>query len=104
MADDEPEKAGTKSAAIELYRKRKQQALEKKKLPEKLRAAVVTFQQLAEAALEYSQTNKASYKTDTYRMPPLIEEFGARQAENILPEEFEAWLDEQAEVRPVVCG
>lgn len=34
------EKAGTKSAAILLYRKRKQQALEGRKLPEKLKCAV----------------------------------------------------------------
>jgi len=35
------EKAGTKSAAILLYRKRKQEALEGRKLPEKLRKAPV---------------------------------------------------------------
>jgi hypothetical protein len=35
------EKAGTKSAAILLYRKRKQEALEGRKLPEKLRRAPV---------------------------------------------------------------
>ena len=33
------EKAGTKSAAIALYHKRKQEALEGRKLPEKLRRA-----------------------------------------------------------------
>ena len=36
------EKAGTKTAAQHLYRKRKQQALEGRKLPEKLRSARVT--------------------------------------------------------------
>ena len=37
------EKAGTKSAAIDLYRKRKNEALAGKKLPEKLRRATVSF-------------------------------------------------------------
>src|SRR5215472_426437 len=37
------EKAGTKSAAIDLYRKRKNEALQGKKLPEKLRRATVSF-------------------------------------------------------------
>ena len=37
------EKVGTKSNAILLYRKRKTEALQGKKLPEKLRRATVTF-------------------------------------------------------------
>jgi hypothetical protein len=37
------EKAGTKSNAIDLVRKRKTEALQGKKLPEKLRRATVTF-------------------------------------------------------------
>jgi hypothetical protein len=41
------EKAGTKSAAIQLYRKRKQQVLEGVKLPEKLRRRVVSFAEIA---------------------------------------------------------
>src|SRR5713101_3210441 len=41
------EKAGTKSAAIALYRKRKMEAFEGKKLPEKLRRATVSFAEVA---------------------------------------------------------
>ena len=37
------EKAGTKGMAIDLYRKRKVGALEGKKLPERLRRAMVTI-------------------------------------------------------------
>lgn len=44
------EKAGTKSAAIDLYRKRKTDALIGKKLPEKLRRATVTFADIARDA------------------------------------------------------
>ncbi|MGC1998722.1 MAG: hypothetical protein WA658_02630 [Candidatus Acidiferrales bacterium] len=46
------EKAGTKSAAIQLYRKRKQQVLEGVKLPEKLRRRVVPFAEIAKDTLE----------------------------------------------------
>jgi hypothetical protein len=49
------EKAGTKSAAIKLYGKRKQQVLEGKKLP--FRKPSVDFGELAEDALAYSKWN-----------------------------------------------
>jgi len=55
------EKAGTKSAAIDLYRKRKNEALEGKNLPEKIRRATVSFSEIARDALAYSKTNKLSY-------------------------------------------
>jgi len=57
------EKAGTKSAAILLYRKRKQQALEGRKLPEKLRQAPVLFDDIAGDAPEYSRTTKLQTPT-----------------------------------------
>src|SRR6516165_5880517 len=52
------EKAGTKGAALELYRKRKTEALQRKKLPENLRAPVVSFAELAQDALAYSKAHK----------------------------------------------
>jgi site-specific recombinase XerD len=93
------EKVGTRGNAIDLVRKRKNEALAGKKLPEKLRARAVTFQQLADAALEYSRTEKGSYQHDIYRMAPMSAHFGQRTAESILPEEFEGWLNDQAEKR-----
>ena len=68
------EKAGTKSAAILLYRKRKQQALEGKKLPEKLRRPTVGFVEIARDALEYSRTTKVSeaYRIDCWRMETIL--------------------------------
>lgn len=93
------EKAGTRSNATTLLAKRKGETLIGKKLPEKLRARAVTFQQIADAALEYSRSNKVSYRNDVIRMAPLAARFGDRQAESILPEEFEAWLGEQAKER-----
>jgi site-specific recombinase XerD len=93
------EKVGTRGNAIDLVRKRKTDAMAGRKLPEKLRARAVTFQQIADAALEYSRTKKSSYQHDVYRMAPLTEQFGNTPAENILPEEFEEWLSEQGEER-----
>ena len=93
------EKAGTKGNAITLLEKRKSGALTGRKLPEKLRARAVTFQQIADAALEYSRAKKNSHQHDVYRMAPLVEHFGNRAAESILPEEFEEWLHEQTEER-----
>jgi len=50
------EKAGTKSAAITLYRKRQTEVLEGRKLPKNLRLANVSFEEVARDALEYSRT------------------------------------------------
>ena len=52
------EKAGSKSVAIKLYGKRKQQVLERKKLPELFRKPSVNFGQLVEDALAYSKRHK----------------------------------------------
>jgi hypothetical protein len=65
------ENAGTKSVAIKLYGRRKQQVLEGKKLPENFRKPSVKFSQLLDDALAYSKMNKRSYKTDTPRIANL---------------------------------
>ena len=90
------EKAGTKSAATTLYRKRKTEILQGKKLPENLRAKRVTFSVLADDALTYSRNSKRSYKQDEYRMKPLVEEFGERPADAITSQELSNWLADQA--------
>ena len=56
------ELAGTKSAAINLVRKRKMQALEGKKLPEKLRARAVSFAELADDGLESCKRNNGGLR------------------------------------------
>jgi site-specific recombinase XerD len=83
------EKAGTKSAAIKLYGKRKQQALEGKKLPEKLRQPLITFAQISADALAYSKRNKRSYRTDVPRFARLKKWFGSSVADQITPREIE---------------
>lgn len=84
------EKAGTKSAANALYRKRKQEALEGRKLPEMLRRAVVSFRQIAEDALAYADQHKRSARDDHIRMEKLLSWFGDRPADSITPQEIEA--------------
>ena len=44
------------------------EALEGKKLPEKLRRAAVSFKDISKDALAYSKTDKRSYRDDEYRM------------------------------------
>ena len=93
------EKAGTRQNAKQLVDKRRTETLTAKKLPEKLRTPAITFQRIADAALEYSRSEKASYQNDEYRMAVLTEQFGKRPAESIMPEEFENWLTELGEDR-----
>ncbi len=91
------EKAGTKSVAIKLYGKRKQQVLEGKKLPESFRKPSVNFRQLVDDALAYSKRNKRSYKTDVPRFASLKEWFGSYPAEELTPQEIEKTLARAAE-------
>jgi site-specific recombinase XerD len=83
------EKAGTKSAAITLYRKRKTQALEGKKLPEKLRRPPVSFEEIAKDALRYSEAHKRTYSDDKQRMDRIRLWFKGRSAESITPQDIE---------------
>ena len=89
------EKAGTKSAAIDLYRKRKNEALAGKKLPEKLRRATVSFAEIAKEALAYSKTNKLSYRTDSIRMETLLGWFREYPAESITPQDIERRFEQE---------
>jgi site-specific recombinase XerD len=89
------EKAGTKSAAIDLYRKRKNDALEGKKLPEKLRRATVTFAEIAKDALAYSKANKLSYSDDVSRMETLLLWFREYPAEGITAQDIERRFEQQ---------
>lgn len=88
------EKAGTKSAAIALYRKRKQEALEGHKLPE-LRRRVVTFGELAQDALAYGRQHKRSHQDDMWRMAHFLAWWKDKPAESITPGEIERRLSEQ---------
>jgi site-specific recombinase XerD len=91
------EKAGTKSAAIALYRKRKMEAFEGKKLPEKLRRASVLFEDIARDALEYSRREKRTYDDDLSRMARILGWFRGRAVDSIAPRDIEQRLEEGIE-------
>jgi site-specific recombinase XerD len=93
------EKAGTKSSALTLYRKRKTEALQRKKLPENLRTPTVSFAELAHDALVYSKTHKRTYEDDMHRMPWLLAAFRERSADSITPQDFERHITRMAEER-----
>jgi site-specific recombinase XerD len=93
------EKAGTKGAAIDLYRKRKTEALQGKKLPESLRKPAVSFAELAQDALAFSKTHKRTYEDDVQRMPWLMSAFRERSADSITPRDLEHHLAEIEEER-----
>lgn len=91
------EKAGSKGNAIDLVRKRKTEALQGKKLPEKLRRATVSFADIARDALAYSKREKRTYEDDLSRMERILGWFRERAADSITPREIEQRLEEGSE-------
>ena len=82
---------------MDLYHKRKTQAFEGKKLPEKLRRATVTFAEIARDALTYSKVHKAasSYRCDAGRMEVLLGWFREYPAESITAQDIERQFQKQ---------
>jgi site-specific recombinase XerD len=93
------EKAGAKSSALVLYRKRKTEALQGKKLPESLRAPTAGFAELVQDALIYSKTHKRTYPDDVLRVPWLLAAFRNRAADTITPGDLEHHVSRIAEER-----
>lgn len=91
------EHAGTREAAQMLYRKRKTEVLQGKKLPEKLRSRKVTFSELVSDALSYSEKNKRSFYDDKYRLEKVRGWFGETPADSIKPRAIEAKLQAMAD-------
>ena len=88
------ETAGSKSNAISLYRKRKTEALQGKKLPEKLRRAIVTFADIAREALAYSKAHKRTYGDDLARMERILGWFRDRSADSVTQQEIERHFEQ----------
>lgn len=88
------EKAGTKATAIKLYTKRKQQALERRKLPENLRATKCSFGELLELAIENAEQQREQGAERRYkcRKQLLKDAFGALPADSITPLMISRWL------------
>jgi hypothetical protein len=89
------EKIGSKGAAIKLVELRRTQRLEGRKLP-KPRTRPLMFRELTDAALAYTN-GKASQKSNVWRMKNLIFEFGNCPAEEVTPQQIEAWLSTRTE-------
>ena len=88
------EKAGTKSMAIDLYRKRKTEALQRKKLPERLRRRVVPFGELCDDALQHAKANHR-HINEAYRIKTLKKQFGSHGAESIPIAAFRSYFELQ---------
>lgn len=91
---DRREKAGTKSTAKLLYQKRKQEALEGRKLPEKLRARTVLFSELVNDAIEHVESQAVPGRDGRYSCKVAIirDGFGSFEVGAITPQEISRWL------------
>jgi integrase len=77
-----------------LVQKRKTEVLAGKKLPEKLRARLVRFEEFAADAEAYCKANNQGQQFDLYRIRRLKADFGSRPA--VIPiEDLRKWFDEQ---------
>ena len=88
------EKAGTKSTAKLLYQKRKQQALEGKKLPEKLRARTIRFGELLDDAVEHCKRDQVAgpNKRYTCRVELIRVALGSISVEVLTPQHVARWM------------
>jgi len=95
------EKAGRRADAIDLLHKRKREKLLRKKLPEKLRGAALTFGTLSKDALAHSREENGERSTHelSLRLAIIGESFDDRAVEGITKQDIQAWLMEQTETR-----
>lgn len=87
------EKVGRKSAAIDLYTKRKADIRERRKLPSLKRTAPVMVSDLIDLMLDYVGTHgHRDQRTYKSRGEIIRRGIGARNAEDLSSQELEAWL------------
>lgn len=89
------EKAGTHSAAIDLYRARKAAILEHRKLPD-LRRGRPTLSALIDDALEYAKSHNGSYRDYVTKARIVREAMGSEIAANIKPQDIDRWLSKHS--------
>lgn len=90
------EKVGAYSLAEKMLVKRRNEAMQGKKLPETLRRKFVSFNETADDALVYSKAHKRSYRDDVNRMKLLVGWWGNRDAESLTTAEMERKLSDAA--------
>ena len=88
------EKIGSYSAALKLYMKRKQQALEGKKLPETLKRRLVLFSELCDDTKAYIERNYAVPQHDLGRLERIRDWFTVA-ADAISAQDIQAALDRE---------
>jgi len=86
------EKAGRKSDAIDLFRKRTEERRVGVKLPENLRAVGLRFGALCDDILVFSEAHHRDQRNIVGRMARIRPDFDERQADSIKPEDIEEWL------------
>jgi len=86
------EKVGRKGDAIDLYHTRKAGIRAGVKLPDNLRSTGVKFRVLAEAILTYSDAHHKDRRNIVSRLKRIQRDFDDRVAEEIKPQEIDAWL------------
>ena len=95
------EKVGRRGDAITLYNKRKTEVLQRKKLPENLRAKGVTFDDLCKDALEHCKA--VNSEDSTYelglKMEVLKPAFGHLRADAITKQDILRWLVTESDKR-----
>jgi integrase len=95
------EKVGNRGAAITLYRKRRTEVLQRKKLPENFRHAAVSFATLCTDAIAHcaaSNAAKSSYELKL-KVDEMLPVFGSRPAEEITKQEIVGFLTKAAKDR-----
>ena len=93
------EKAGTKGMAEKLYRKRKVEALQVRKLPETIRRKMVLFKELVESAVVFAREHHQTNRERDYRADLLVELLGNLPADSITPQEIDRQLSRTARDR-----
>lgn len=86
------ERAGSKSNAITLYRKRKTEALTAQKLPE-LNRRHVTLGELFDDAIAFSKQHHKSSRDIEHKAAAARPKLGALWADSVTHEELAAWVD-----------
>jgi site-specific recombinase XerD len=95
------EKVGRWSDAADLYAKRRTEALQRKKLPERFRAKGITFSTLCSDALEHSRESNGERSTAELELKinTLLRVFGDLAAEHITKQDVIRWLASEGEKR-----
>ncbi|HUX67787.1 MAG TPA: site-specific integrase [Terriglobales bacterium] len=85
--------------ALQLYRKRKTEAMQGRKLPETLRSKPITFNEIADQAMEWAKAHKGTWAHDVTQAALLREWFGPRAAAEVGPRELDQKLRAEMQAR-----